>query len=67
MELAEPSDADLLAQVAAGHEDALRELVERHSGWLSLRLGRRTPDQELVASALQDTFVAIWRNLRVSR
>jgi RNA polymerase sigma factor (sigma-70 family) len=64
MEMAQPSDADLLAQVAAGDERALRELVERHSAWLLLRLRRRTPDEELAASALQDTFVAVWRNAR---
>ena len=64
MELAEPSDADLLAQVVAGDESALRELVLRHSAWLLLRLRRRTPDEELAASALQDTFVAVWRNAR---
>ncbi|MCL1870280.1 MAG: RNA polymerase sigma factor [Promicromonosporaceae bacterium] len=57
-----PSDADLLAQVAAGDERALRELVERHWAWLSLRLRRRTSDDELAASALQDTFVAVWRS-----
>jgi RNA polymerase sigma factor (sigma-70 family) len=64
MEMAQPSDAGLLAQVAAGDERALRELVERHSAWLLLRLRRRTPDEELAASALQDTFVAVWRNAR---
>ncbi len=62
--MAQPSDADLLVQVAAGDERALRELVERHSAWLLLRLRRRTPDEELAASALQDTFVAVWRNAR---
>ncbi len=64
METAQPSDADLLAQVAAGDERALRELVGRHSAWLLLRLRRRTYDEELAASALQDTFVAVWRNAR---
>ena len=64
METAQPSDADLLAQVAAGDEHALRELVERHSAWLLLRLRRRTPDDELATSALQDTFVAVWRDAR---
>jgi RNA polymerase sigma-70 factor (ECF subfamily) len=64
MEMAQPSDADLLALVAAGDERALRELVQRHSAWLLLRLRRRTYDEELAASALQDTFVAVWRNAR---
>ncbi|GAA2382855.1 RNA polymerase sigma factor [Dactylosporangium salmoneum] len=62
MEEPPPSDADLLARVGAGDEHALRELVGRHSAWLLLRLRRRTPDEELAASAVQDTFVAVWRN-----
>ncbi|MGA4668867.1 RNA polymerase sigma factor [Propionibacteriaceae bacterium Y1923] len=61
MQLSGHSDADLVALVAAGDEAALRELVERHSGWLALRLRRRTPDADLAATALQDTFVAVWR------
>ncbi|WP_433061097.1 RNA polymerase sigma factor [Dactylosporangium sp. CS-033363] len=64
MQTPTPSDADLLVQVAAGDERALRELIERHSAWLALRLRRRTPDEELAASALQDTFVAVWRQAR---
>lgn len=62
MDTPAPSDADLLAQVAAGDERALRELVERHWAWLALRLRRRTADEELAATALQDTFVAVWRS-----
>ncbi|MEV6924999.1 RNA polymerase sigma factor [Dactylosporangium sp. NPDC051485] len=62
MEEPPPSDADLLARVGAGDEGALRELIGRHSAWLLLRLRRRTPDEELAASAVQDTFVAVWRN-----
>jgi RNA polymerase sigma factor (sigma-70 family) len=64
MDTAQPSDADLLARVAAGEESALRHLVERHSAWLLARLRRRTSDEELAASALQDTFVAVWRTAR---
>lgn len=58
------SDAQLLALVAEGDEPALRELVERHSAWLLLRLRRRTPDEDLAAEALHDTFVAVWRRPR---
>jgi len=64
MEAVEPSDTDLLRRVAGGDEAALRELVERHSAWLLLRLRRRTPDEELARSALQDTFVALWQDAR---
>lgn len=63
----QPSDADLLALVADGDETALRELVQRHSAWLLLRLRRRTSDEDLVAEALHDTFVAIWRTSRSFR
>ncbi|MGN0065195.1 MAG: RNA polymerase sigma factor [Nocardioides sp.] len=52
----------LLAAIGRGDETALRELVERHSPWLVQRLRRRSSDEELVASALQDTFVAVWRS-----
>lgn len=60
-------DAGLLARVAVGDEGALHEVVRRHSAWLTLRLRRRCSDEELVASALQDTFVAVWRSARTFR
>lgn len=56
----EESDAHVLARVAAGDESALREIIERHGAWLTLRLRRRSGDDDLVATALQDTFVAVW-------
>lgn len=37
------SDSELLGLIARRDEPALRELVERHSSWLLLRLRRRTP------------------------
>lgn len=55
------TDAELVQRITAGDEAALRELLERHSAWLMLRLRRRTADEDLVASAVQDTFVAVWR------
>ena len=54
-------DVELLGLVAEGDALALRELVERHSAWLLLRLRRRTPDEDLAAEAVHDTFVAVWR------
>ena len=59
--MAQVTDVELLALVARGEETALRELVERHSAWLLLRLRRRTPDDDLAHDALHDTFVAVWR------
>jgi RNA polymerase sigma-70 factor (ECF subfamily) len=57
-----PTDAELLSRVAAGQHGALELLYQRHAGWVSLRLARRCNDRELAASALQDTFVAVWRS-----
>ena len=56
------SDSELLGLIAQGDETALRELVERHSAWLLLRLRRRTPDEDLAAEALHDAFVVVWRS-----
>ena len=55
------TDADLLAAVADGDRDALRELHDRHVVWVRLRLTRRCSDVDVVNEALQDTFVAVWR------
>jgi RNA polymerase sigma factor (sigma-70 family) len=57
-----PTDSDLLRNIAAGDEAALRQLYERHAGWLLLRLNRRCGNPDLVAGALQDTFVAVWKS-----
>jgi len=59
-----PSDAELLARVADRDLGAFHTLYDRHAGWLSLRLIRRCNDSDLVADAVQDTFVAIWRKPR---
>jgi RNA polymerase sigma-70 factor (ECF subfamily) len=34
---------------------------------LLLRLRRRTPDPDLAAEALQDTFVAVWKSAKTFR
>ena len=54
-------DRDLLAAVAQGDREALRQLHERHAPWVRARLRRRCGDEDIVAEALQDTFVAVWR------
>ncbi len=53
-------DAELLAAVAGQDLAALRELYNRHASWLAVRLRRRCNDPEVVADALQDTFVVVW-------
>jgi len=67
METTPASDAELLARIAAGDETALRALIERHSAWLTLRLRRRAGDEDVAATALQDTFVAVWKTARAYR
>src|SRR5215212_9613742 len=62
-----PSDATLLARVAERDIGAPRALYERHAGWLALRLARRCNDRDLVAAAVQDTFVAVWQKPRSVR
>jgi len=58
------SDAMLMAAVGEGDLDAMRALYDRHAGWLSVRLARRCNDPDMVADAVQDTFVAVWRKPR---
>jgi RNA polymerase sigma factor (sigma-70 family) len=59
-----PSDETLLIGVADRDIGAFRTLYERHAGWLAVRLGRRCNDRDLVADAVQDTFVAVWQKPR---
>ena len=59
-----PADETLLVGVAERDIGAFRALYERHAGWLALRLARRCNDRDLVADAVQDTFVAVWQKPR---
>lgn len=56
------SDGELLAAVAEGDRAALSELHARHAPWILARLRRRCGDADVVADAVQDTFVAVWRS-----
>lgn len=56
------SDADLMSAVASRDRGALRVLHERHTPWLTARLRRRCSDPDVVAEALQDTWVGVWRS-----
>jgi RNA polymerase sigma-70 factor (ECF subfamily) len=58
------SDEELLEAVAGQDRGALRALYLRHAPWLVLRLSRRCSDPGIVEEAVQDTFVAVWRNPR---
>src|SRR6476661_11207164 len=53
-------DDDLVAQVAAGDDTALRELFGRHASWLAIRLRAVLPAAD-VEDVLQETFLAAWR------
>jgi RNA polymerase sigma-70 factor (ECF subfamily) len=54
-------DDELLAAVVDEHVDALQLLHQRHAPWLKARLSRRCADPDAVDTAIQDTFVAVWR------
>jgi RNA polymerase sigma factor (sigma-70 family) len=54
-------DETLLFAVAERDMGAFRVLYDRHAGWLAIRLARRCNDPDLVADAIQDTFVAVWQ------
>lgn len=62
-DLASPTtdDASLVHAVAAGDRGALNELYRRHAPWLTARLTRRCGDPDLVDTAIQETFLAVWR------
>ncbi len=55
-------DVELLGAVAGNDNGALAVLYERHAPWLTARLTYRCGDRDLVDQAVQDTFVAVWRN-----
>lgn len=56
-----PTDADLLAAVAAGDRGAFEAFYRRHATWLMLRLRYRCSDLALVDDVVQETFLAVWR------
>ena len=55
------SDEALLAAIGERDLEAMRALYDRHAAWLSVRLTRRCNDCDVVADAVQDTFVAVWQ------
>jgi len=57
----ERDDAALLRSVACGDEEALAALYDRHAAWLTVRLTRRCAMPDVVDHAVQDTFLALWR------
>src|SRR5258708_14215668 len=57
----ERDDAALLRAVTRGDEEALAALYDRHAGWLTVRMTRRCAMPDVVDHAVQDTFLALWR------
>ena len=60
----EVDDVELLQRIATGDRRALTTLYDRHSPWLTVRLSRRCGDADLVDTAVQDTFLAVWGQAR---
>jgi RNA polymerase sigma-70 factor (ECF subfamily) len=54
-------DVEMLRRVADGDERALAGLYDRHAGWLLARMSSRCASPGIVDQALQDTFVALWK------
>lgn len=63
----EADDQALVARIARGDRDALDALYRVHAGWLTARLHRRCGEPELVDSAVQDTFLAVWKGAKKYR
>jgi RNA polymerase sigma factor (sigma-70 family) len=60
-EAIEPEDADLMGQIAAGDQNALATLYQRH-GAACYRLARQiTASVTLAEDAVQEAFVGLWR------
>ena len=58
---AAPDDVELVRRIGSGDRQALATLYDRHVGWLTVRLERRCGRGELVDTAVQDTFLAVWK------
>ncbi|MDQ4029432.1 MAG: sigma-70 family RNA polymerase sigma factor [Actinomycetota bacterium] len=59
-----PSDADLLARIAARDGEAFDELYGRYARAVYGLALRRLGDRERAEEAFQETFAAIWRSAR---
>jgi len=56
----EPSDEDLMGQLAAGHQEALGPLYTRYAPRI-FSLAAQTLDRAAAEEIVQDVFLAIWR------
>lgn len=60
-------DLALIRRIGEGDRHALALLYDRHVGWLTVRLSRRCGQGELVDTAVQDTFLAVWKQAATYR
>ena len=60
--IGEPTDAQLLAQVASGNEKALATLSERHRALLRTVVSRVIADDADVDEVVQDVLIEIWKH-----
>jgi RNA polymerase sigma-70 factor (ECF subfamily) len=56
----DPDDATLVSAVAAGSEDALAALYDRHVGGVHAVALRLANDRQLAEEVVQETFLALW-------
>jgi RNA polymerase sigma-70 factor, ECF subfamily len=61
------SDAGLLSQIAAGDQQALARLYQRHGRVVLAQISLLTGDQAASEEILQDTMLAVWRGARSFR
>lgn len=55
-----PADADLVAAVAAGSEDALAQLYDRHAAAIHAAALRMTGDRGVAEDVVQEAFLTLW-------
>jgi RNA polymerase sigma-70 factor (ECF subfamily) len=56
----DPEDAVLVRALAAGSEDALAALYDRHADGIHAVALRLTSDRQLAEEVVQETFLALW-------
>lgn len=57
-------DRALLSRIAHQDRIALELLYRRHAQWITARLQSRCGDPDIVDTAVQDTFLAVWKSAR---
>jgi RNA polymerase sigma-70 factor (ECF subfamily) len=60
-------DEELVQQVAAGSQDALAALYDRHVGSIFALARRLTSDRQIAEEVVQETFLALWNRAELFR